>query len=70
MKKKEPRPLGTVDVNAFIQDVLKLGTKDNLFDKYMKREGIDPAYLSTLIRLVANRLSDKYSITKNNSHGE
>ena len=55
------RPLGTVDVNAFIQDVLKLGTKDNLFDKFMKREGIDPAYLSTLVGLVGKRLAEKYS---------
>lgn len=61
MKKEQPRPLGTVDVNAFIQDVLKLGTKDNLFDKYMKREGIDPAYLSTLVGLVGKRLAEKYS---------
>jgi hypothetical protein len=61
MKKEQPRPLNTVYVNAFIQDVLKLGTKDNLFDKYMKREGIDPVYLSVFIRLVARRLAEKYS---------
>ncbi len=49
------------DADMFIGQVLKLGSKDNLFDKYMKGKKINPDELSTLIGLVADRLKSKWA---------
>jgi hypothetical protein len=49
------------DADMFISQVLKLGSKDNLFDKYMKSKKINPDELSTLIGLVADRLKSKWA---------
>lgn len=49
------------DADMFISQVLKLGSKDNLFDKYMKGKKINPDELSTLIGLVADRLKSKWA---------
>jgi len=49
------------DADIFINQVLKLGSKDNLFDKYMRRKEINPDELSTLVGLVANRLNSKWA---------
>jgi len=49
------------DADAFITEVLKLGSRVNLFDQFMKKEGIDPNELSTLVSLVAERLKEKWS---------
>jgi len=48
------------DADMFISQVLKLGSKDNLFDKYMKSKKINPDELSTLVGLVADRLKSKW----------
>ena len=49
------------DADMFISQVLKLGSKDNLFDKYMKSKKINPDELSTLVGLVADRLKSKWT---------
>jgi hypothetical protein len=49
------------DAAKFIQDVLKLGSRQNLFDTFIKKEKIDPNELSTLIELVADRLKKKWA---------
>ena len=49
------------DADDFISQVLKLGFKDNLFDKYMRAKKINPNELSTLVGSVADRLKEKWS---------
>ena len=49
------------DADDFISQVLKLGSKDNLFDKYMKAKKMNPNELSTLVGSVADRLKEKWS---------
>ena len=49
------------DADMFISQVLKLGSKDNLFDKYMKSKKINPDELLTLVGLVADRLKSKWA---------
>ena len=49
------------DADGFIRDVLKLGSRENLFDKYMKRNKISADELSTLVGLVADRLRSKWA---------
>ena len=48
------------DADGFIRDVLKLGSKDNLFDKYMKSKKLNSNELSTLVELVADKLKNKW----------
>ena len=58
----EARDINNVeDADKFIADVLKLGSRDNIFDKFMKKEGIKPIELTTLIRAVANRIIEKWT---------
>jgi hypothetical protein len=49
------------DADAFISDVLKLGSRVNLFDQFMKKEGINPNELTTLVTMVADRMKEKWS---------
>jgi hypothetical protein len=49
------------DADDFISQVLKLGSKDNLFDKYMRAKKMNPNELSTLVGSVADRLKEKWS---------
>ena len=49
------------DVDKFISDVLKMGTRANIFDAFMKREGIAPDELSMFVYAVAMRLKDKWT---------
>jgi hypothetical protein len=49
------------DADIFIRDVLKLGSKDNLFDKYMKSKKLNSNELSTLVELVADKLKNKWT---------
>ena len=49
------------DADGFIRDVLKLGSKDNLFDKYMKSKKLNSNELSTLVELVADKLKNKWT---------
>ena len=49
------------DVDKFISSVLKMGTRGNAFDTFMKREGIAPDELSMFVYAVAMRLKDKWT---------
>ena len=51
----------TRDADKFISEVLKLGTKQNLFDQFMEQEGIHSSELSTLVDLVADRIKEKWT---------
>ena len=48
-------------VSDFISDVLKLGSKQNIFDTFIRKNNIDPNELSTFISMVANKLKEKWS---------
>jgi hypothetical protein len=48
------------DADKFIADVLKLGSKSNLFDNFLKKEKISPDELSILVSLVGKRLQTKW----------
>ena len=49
------------DVDKFISSVLKMGSRGNAFDAFMKREGIAPDELSMFVYAVAMRLKDKWT---------
>lgn len=53
--------VSTIEADKFIADVLKLGSRDNLFDKFIKKEKINPDELSALVGIVADRLKQKWS---------
>jgi len=53
--------VSTIEADQFISDVLKMGSRDNLFDKFIKKEKINPDELSMLVSLVADRLKEKWS---------
>lgn len=44
----------------FITQVLKLGTKDNLFDAFMKKKGMNASEMSALVKMVATELETKW----------
>jgi nucleoid DNA-binding protein len=44
------------DVKEFITQVLKVGTKQNLFDSFLKRKNINSNELSTFVKMVADEL--------------
>lgn len=44
----------------FITQVLKLGTKDNLFDAFMKKKGMNANEMSDLVKMVATELEEKW----------
>lgn len=44
------------DAKLFISSVLKLGSRDNIFDKFMKKNKIKSDELVTLVNLVAKEL--------------
>ena len=46
--------------SSFISDVLKMGSKDNLFDKYMKQHKIKPELLYDLVEAVTAELMKKW----------
>ena len=48
----------TRDAERFILSVLKLGSKENLFDSFMKKEGISPDELSIFVDMVGDRLKE------------
>jgi hypothetical protein len=45
----------------FIQEVLKLGAKNNLFDRWINSHNMNPDDLSTFIGKVADILKEKWS---------
>ena len=52
------------DADKFISQVLKMGSRDNLVDKFLKSEGIDPEETSALLSLVVARLKEKWLYEK------
>jgi hypothetical protein len=60
INEKELRDLQPSDSNDFVTDVLKLGSKQNLFDSYMKKNGIKPDQLSDLVNQVIDTLNKKW----------
>lgn len=44
----------------FITQVLKLGTKDNLFDAFMKKKGMNANEMSALVKMVATEIETKW----------
>lgn len=53
--------LTTYDADRFISDVLKLGTKNNLFSMWIKKNKISPNELSTLVGLVTTQLQKNWN---------
>jgi hypothetical protein len=60
VNEKELRKVDQFDAGNFISDVLKLGSRQNLFDAYMKKNDINPDELSTLINQVIDTLDKKW----------
>jgi hypothetical protein len=60
INEKELRKVEPSDANNFINDVLKLGSKQNLFDTFMKKNGISPDELSVLVNQVIDTLDKKW----------
>ncbi|MCK9575736.1 MAG: hypothetical protein WC979_02530 [Candidatus Pacearchaeota archaeon] len=58
--------VGTVDLHfkakMFCQEVLKLGTKNNLFDTYMKSHQINPDDLSDFMVAVIENIQTNYLV--------
>jgi len=44
----------------FITQVLKLGTKDNLFDAFMKKKGMNADEMSALVKMVSTEIEKKW----------
>jgi len=44
----------------FVTSVLKLGSKDNLFDAFIKRKGLNSNDVSELVKLVATEIQTKW----------
>lgn len=44
----------------FITQVLKLGSKDNLFDAFMKKKGMNADEMSALVKMVATEIEKKW----------
>jgi hypothetical protein len=53
--------ISTIDADKFISEVLKMGSRDNMFDKFMKKEKINSNELTPLVNLVAQRLIQKWT---------
>ena len=57
---KESRDLKNSDAKDFITTILKLGSKQNLFDTYINKNGIKPDQLSDLIKQVIDELNKNW----------
>ena len=57
---KESRDLESSDAKDFVTEVLKLGSKQNLFDSYIKKNGIKPDQLSDLVNQVIDELNKNW----------
>ena len=44
----------------FITDILKLGTMDNLFIKFLEKKKINQNYLTDLMKAVIKRIENKW----------
>lgn len=54
------RPPTDDDADQFISDVLKLGSRTNLFDSFMKKKNLNPNDLSTFVQMVADQIKTKW----------
>lgn len=67
MKKSELRNIIKEEISInnhakkFVTDVLKLGSKANIFDIYIKKNKMNPSDLSDFVAAVANELKDNWS---------
>jgi hypothetical protein len=43
-------------VNEFVQNVLKLSSKDNIFDAFLAEKGVQPYYLSEFVGEVLKKV--------------
>ena len=48
------------DADDFIASVLKLGSRSNIFDPFMKKKGIDPIELTVFVKMVADRIKSQW----------
>lgn len=48
------------DASEFVTRILQLGSRNNIFDKYMSKKGIDPMELSTFMRMVIDNIKKYY----------
>jgi demethoxyubiquinone hydroxylase (CLK1/Coq7/Cat5 family) len=46
--------------DTFIRDVLKLGSKNNIFDSYLNRKNIRPELLSDFVYIVAKKILNSW----------
>lgn len=53
---KNSSPPTQDDAKEFITQILKVGTKQNLFDSFLKRKKINSSELSTFVKMVADEL--------------
>lgn len=54
------RPVTAADASDFIQNVLKLGTKSNLFSMYLDKKNLDPDSLYDLMDMVMTKIQKSY----------
>lgn len=54
------RPVTVADASDFIQSVLKLGTKSNLFSMYLDKKNLDPDSLYDLMDMVMTKIQKSY----------
>ncbi len=54
------RSVSNSDADKFIESVLKLGSRDNIFDKFMRTNKISSDQLSKLVELVARRILERW----------
>lgn len=55
------RKATVADADDFIREVLKLGSRTNIFDKWVRKEGISSNELSEFVALVADRIKTKWT---------
>lgn len=57
---QEMRGVEASDAKDFVTEVLKLGSTQNLFDAFIKKKGIAPEELSTLVNSVIDELDKNW----------
>ena len=62
LKEKTENTILTLDLSAklFCKEVLKLGSKENIFDEYMKKHNIPAEELSTFMQKVVENIQKNY----------
>lgn len=57
---KRKRSFTDKDVNSFIRDVMKLGFRNNIIDKYMRETGIKESELSEFLEAICDTIKKKW----------